>query len=101
MMEVGYPTGALCNSNDFLQAWFVAEMFHAWDIWSAHIKLVEFLALTDFSPETVDYLEQYYGISDPAFLEFLGTLGLRKWDGTPKLGLYFFYWGAWARGWHW
>lgn len=40
--------------------------------------------LHDVSAETLQTFEQFYGISDPNFLAFLGTLGVRPRQGVDK-----------------
>jgi len=82
MMEVGFPSGPLCNSSETLQSDFILEVFDAWDIYSTEIPLISFTWLTDLSSQTVQNLGTYYGLNDPVFLEYLGTLGLRTFSGT-------------------
>jgi len=82
MMEVGYPSGALCNSSESLQSDFVREVFEAWDTYNTQIQFISFTWLTDLSGQYVQDLGTYYGLSDPIFLEYLGTIGLRTYSGT-------------------
>jgi len=82
--EVGYPSGLQCNSSETSQAHFFHEVFTAWD---DHKDKIDFLLidwLHEATPEQVAEWELYYGLSDPAFLEFLATLGLRNYDNTDK-----------------
>jgi hypothetical protein len=79
--ETGYPSGVKCDSSEEKQAEFVREVFAAWDAHKDQIGLVIFTWLTDVSPGSLREMEVYYGISNPAFIEYLGTLGLRSYAG--------------------
>lgn len=81
-LEAGYPSGALCNSSEALQAEFIRQLFTAWDAHAAQVRLVSFTFLTDLSSANVEILKEYYRFDDPVFLEFLGTLGLRTFPGA-------------------
>ena len=83
--EVGYQSGTeYCASTQTKQAHFYHEFFTAWDTNRQNIKLVLIDWLHDISSEQLAEMEEYYGISDPGFLEYLATLGLRYHDGTDK-----------------
>jgi len=83
--EVGYQSGSeYCASTQTKQAHFYHEFFTAWDTNRQNIKLVLIDWLHDISSEQLMEMEEYYGISDPGFLEYLATLGLRYHDGTDK-----------------
>ncbi len=83
--EVGYQSGSeYCGSTQTKQAHFYHEFFAAWDSNRQNIKLVLIDWLHDISSEQLADMEEYYGISDPGFLEYLATLGLRYHDGTDK-----------------
>ena len=88
LLEYGAPSSALLGSSDFVQAAFVHALFVAWDAHAEQIPLVFFDWQTDVSPAALSQFEAYYGISDPNFLAFLGTLGLRTYtgSGSDKLG---------------
>ena len=88
MVECGYSSSSVCNSSEALQAQFFENVFTAWDTYQANIPFLTIFKTTDWSHATIDFLETYYGISDPIFLEYLRTLGVRTWpgDGTNKLG---------------
>ncbi|MCF8357928.1 MAG: T9SS type A sorting domain-containing protein [Prolixibacteraceae bacterium] len=89
-VEIGYSTSKLCNSNEEKQARFYQYVFKAWDTFYDHIKYLTIFKLTDWSQETVEAMGQYYGLNNPAFLEYLRTLGVRTWagNGTNKLAYY-------------
>lgn len=99
ILEVGYPASPTCDSSDETQAQFVTELFAAWDTYADHITRMSYSFLTDFSPDSVDELETYYGISDPAFLAYLSSLGLRRHDGSHRPAYARFKAEAEARGW--
>jgi len=84
LSEIGYPSGSRVGSSETLQARFIRSAFRAWDQHADRIKLMEFTWLHDQSPAAIEYFQRYYGISDPRFVEFLSTLGLRRYDGTDK-----------------
>ncbi len=73
--ELGYQSGsAYCGSSETKQAQFYHEMFTAWDTHRDQIKLILVDWLHDVTPEQVAEWTEYYGLSDPAFIEFLSTL---------------------------
>ncbi|GAB5415975.1 MAG: hypothetical protein Crog4KO_07560 [Crocinitomicaceae bacterium] len=86
-VECGYASSAVCSSSEAQQADFFTEVFSAWDDHYDNIKYLTIFKTTDWSQADIQIFEQYYGISDPAFLEYLRTLGVRTWagDGTDKL----------------
>ncbi len=84
-MEIGYPSGTGNGSSEAIQAWAVHVMFQAWDQYAARIPLLNFVWLHEKSQAEVDQYVQYYGINDPGFASFLGSLGLRTNDGVDKL----------------
>jgi hypothetical protein len=86
IMELGYQSGSLhCNSSQEKQARFYREMFRAWDAHRDAIQVVIAEWLHDQAPQMIAEWEIYYGSSDPAFVEYLSTLGLRNHDHTDKL----------------
>jgi hypothetical protein len=99
--EAGYPSGALVGSSPEKQAEFVHELFHVWDAEQSRIPLMTFFEMTDYPPQVVDDLARAYGISDPNFKDYLGTLGFRTFPGIgadkPAWGA--LTQGARARGW--
>ena len=81
-MELGYPSGALCNSSETLQGDFISEVFTSWDKYKDRIQFISFTWLNDIAPSAVQDLISYYGYSDPIFYEYLATLGLRTYTGS-------------------
>lgn len=84
--ECGFCSAASLGSSEGLQADFVSAVFAAWDQYAANIPQLDYFAVHDFSPEGVQFYLQYYGVGGQAFADWLGSLGLRRWDGTPKAG---------------
>ncbi len=85
LTEVGYQSGSeFCLSTEDKQAAFYHELFTAWDTHKYFFKYLMVNWLNDASPAQILEWEEYYGSSDPAFLEYLGTLGLRTHAGENK-----------------
>ena len=83
--EVGYPSGSqYCGSSKTLQGHFYHELFKAWDTFNQNIKCININWLHDQPATQVGEWVLYYGLDDPAFIEFLSTLGLRNYDNTDK-----------------
>jgi len=100
MTELGYQSGsAYCGSSETIQAQFYHEMFTAWDDHRDQISLVLVDWLHDASDEQVAEWTDYYGLSDPAFVEFLATLGLRNHNHTDKFAWLQVLEETGARGW--
>ena len=84
LQEVGYPTSSLLNSSESKQAEFIHQVFAAWRDSGQRIEFLNLFLLHDFSSDLVNTLTTYYGISDPKFVAYLATLGLRNTDNTDK-----------------
>lgn len=98
--ELGYQSGsAYCGSSETKQAQFYHEMFTAWDTHRDQIGMILVDWLHDVTPEQVAEWTEYYGLSEPAFIEFLSTLGLRNHDHTDKYAWLQVQAEAQARGW--
>jgi hypothetical protein len=82
--QLGYPSSPLLDSSETKQSEFIREVFTAWDVYESQIKLIDFTWLHDLSQEAVRENEQFYGMTDDRFAAFLGSLGLRTYDGTDK-----------------
>jgi hypothetical protein len=81
-LELGYPSSPTSRSSQAKQAEFIRQTFQAWDLHAAQIPLISFTWLNDISPEALEFFRTYYGLSDPRFLAFLGSLGLRTYAGS-------------------
>ncbi len=98
-MEIGYPSGAGNLSSEEQQAAFIKHAFNAWDQHAEHIRFLEFTWLHDQPKSAIDGFREYYGLSDPAFLSFLSTLGLRTHNGQDKKAFIELKRQANSRGW--
>lgn len=98
-LEAGYPSSPLENSSEEKQAEFVRQLFRAWDRHDDQVKVVIFLWLHDVSPAWVSDMTDYYGLRDEQFAAYLGTLGLRTYDGKDKLAWTALKEETEARGW--
>jgi hypothetical protein len=78
--EAGYPTAPANGGDEAGQAAFVSAVFGAWDRHAARIPILTFRELFDSDPTTAAAIAARYGHSDPAFLAFLQSLGLRTAD---------------------
>ncbi|MCP4292372.1 MAG: hypothetical protein GY780_11135, partial [bacterium] len=100
LTEVGFQSGSEhCQSSEDLQASLFHEMFTAWDTYRYSISYVMIDWLHDASEVQIAEWADYYGSSDPAFLEYLGTLGVRTADGEDKNAWIQIKVEANARGW--
>ena len=80
--QYGYPSATICNSSLNQQAQFITQTFTAWDTYKSNIKMIDFTWMHDYSPAAVSYYSTYYGITDPVFLGYLGSIGLRTYSGS-------------------
>ncbi len=79
----GYATGSQIGSTEALQQQFIVNMFSALSA-RPQIRLAACMHIADWTESELDEIVGYYGIDDPKFREYLGTLGLLWADGTPK-----------------
>ena len=99
VMEIGCPSGSGLGSSQAQQADFVTAVFEMWDRYAEHVKFVEFTWLHDQPEHQLDVWEEYYGVTDANFREFLGTLGLRSANGRNKAAFERLIREANTRGW--
>ena len=97
--EIGSPSTEMCGSSHALQAEFITEAFAAWDRHADQIETLEFVWMHDISQEVLGFYEGYYGVSNPCFLEYLGTLGLKSAAGEDKPAWDRLVFEAGRRGW--
>lgn len=86
IQELGYQTAEASNSNQNQQAEFIDNFFCVWDSYSDQIKSVSLVRLNDLSTTAAQNSAVPYGLTDPLFIDYLRTLGLRNYDGTLKAG---------------
>jgi hypothetical protein len=95
LQEVGYPSTTNLGSSGQAQAQFVSNVFGAWITTGRAIPFINFFCLHDFTRTQCDSIAQYRGAPNNSQLkDFLGSLGLRTVDGTPKLAWQAFVDGA-------
>jgi hypothetical protein len=82
--EMGMPASEVCKSSEDLQAEFVTTAFGQLRKHSSKIAFASYFMQSDYTNVMLDVFEQYYAVKDDRFRAFLGTLGLRKTDGTPR-----------------
>jgi hypothetical protein len=91
LTEVGYPSSASCAGGEAAQARFVRAFFAGWDRHADRITHAYWTWMTDVSDEVVKQARDYYGVAEPCFAAYIGTLGLETKDLKPKAG-----WAAFA-----
>ena len=91
LQECGYPSSAVNNSSETLQADFVSAVFEAWDTYIDRIRLIDFTWQYDVSSSTVDQWIIDYGMAgnpnETEFRAYLETLGLAYYDSAEKEGM--------------
>lgn len=93
--------GGVVHDRTARQADFITTAFAYWDAHPDLVRLLDFTWLHDLDPADLAVHEAYYGSSDPGFIEFLATLGLRTWvgAGAPKPAYTVLRQQGYARGW--
>lgn len=81
MTECGFPSSEFLGSSEIKQAQFYQDIFEVWDTYASRLKYMTIFKLTDWSAEEVSAFLEYYGLASQEFAEFLGTLGVRNWEG--------------------
>ncbi|MBW6519116.1 MAG: hypothetical protein K0A89_11530 [ANME-2 cluster archaeon] len=97
--EAGYPSSPYLGSSQQKQSQFITEMFSAWDDHSEQVAFVNFIWLHDIPASEVIRYTGYYGFSSRGFSEYLGTLGLRTYEGKDKQAMITLKKEASERGW--
>lgn len=87
LTEIGIPASELCKSSEDIQASFVTAVFGQVKKHQAKIPFANYFMQSDFPDIMLDMFEQYYSLKDDRFRAYLGSLGLRKSDGTPRKAL--------------
>ena len=82
--QIGYPSSATLGSSQQKQASFITEMFRAWDRYPDRIQLLNLQWMHEAPEFGVDRFTDYYQNNDLHFRAFLGSLGLKGWQGEPK-----------------
>lgn len=84
LQEIGFPASELVGSSPALQEKFVRAVFTKLDTLGGTVPLAVYFLQSDFSPDLLKTLESYYGVSEPRFLAFLGSLGLKDASGKAR-----------------
>jgi exo-beta-1,3-glucanase (GH17 family) len=82
LTEAGAPSGTVCGSSQAAQAAFVRTLIT--ELRRRRIGYVAYQWMNDVGSKAIEEFGGYYGSRDPAFLDYLATLGLRNQDGVPK-----------------
>lgn len=83
--ECGYPTGTQAGGTEAGQEQFVAEVFAAWDARADRIPLLTYSRMFDGERSDCEAQAAAYGLGgNEAFIDFLCTLGLHRYDDTAK-----------------
>jgi hypothetical protein len=98
IQEAGYASAPQTGSSEAAQARFYCELLHGWDLHAERILRLAALRLNDVTTNQAAQLAGPYGLSNPAFLEYLRTLGLRNANGVAKPAFTVFARGATQRG---
>lgn len=80
--QYGFPSSPSCSSSEIIQQQFITETFTQWDLHASKIRMIDFTWMHDLDTAAVNYFLNYYGINDPGFAGFLGSIGLRRWTGS-------------------
>ena len=82
--QYGYPSSKFLGSSEQKQAEFVQETFNAWRNFP-QIKVINFTWLHELPTQEVERFAAFYGANEnQPFKEFLGSLGLRTYEGKDK-----------------
>lgn len=89
LQEVGYPSSPSLGSSEEHQAKFFEKIIPA-IAKRPQIKAASIFLMHDLEPELCKTLTAYYGLNNilglsDKFQDFLCSLGLRTYDGTPKV----------------
>ena len=89
--EFGCPSGynnasSTDGSSDAVQAAFIRDFRALLTAAAAKrpVRAASLYQLVDMAPADCEGLARYYNVSEPAFVEYLCTLGAVRTDGTPK-----------------
>lgn len=94
-------SGGTIHDRSAEQAAFIRTAFAFWDANPTTVRLMDFTWLHDMSPAELAIQEAYFGLSDPAFITFLGTLGMYSYAGAgaPKVAWTALREETYERGW--
>lgn len=85
IQEIGYPSGAANGSSEPMQKQFYCEVFNAWDKHRNRIPQLAALRMNDTARADAESTAKTYGLAaNEAFIEYLRSLGLRRYTGEDK-----------------
>jgi hypothetical protein len=87
MQEIGLPASPDVGSSDELQAEFVRTVFSNLRQHREQIEMASFFSQFDFSTDLLNVFVTYYQNPDSKFRSFLGSLGMRRRDGSARPAL--------------
>lgn len=82
--QIGYPSSDKLGGSVELQADFVSRVFEVWDEYADRVRMVNFQWMHETPPYGVDEFSRYYQNDDDNFRAFVGSIGLKSWEGEPK-----------------
>jgi hypothetical protein len=84
--EIGYASGAACGGSESTQSVFMTYAFATLRAWGEYVLGASVLFQNEFPDWLMENMKTVYGMSDPAWLSYVQTLGLHRQDGTAKTG---------------
>lgn len=85
IQEMGYSSSSLLKSSEKEQASFVTNALKTWVRVGKRISFIDFWLMHELTQDQVNELAAYYGMPQNEELKAcLGSVGLRRSDGTPK-----------------
>ncbi len=85
IQEMGYSSSSLLKSSEKEQASFVTNALKTWVRVGKRISFIDFWLMHELTQDRLNELAAYYGMPQNEELKAcLGSVGLRRSDGTPK-----------------
>ena len=86
IVDAGFPSSKANGSSPELQAQFMHTLFAAWDEHKTQIRSITLSVEHNYAPHRVEAICAFYGRNRDQCAAFIGSIGLRAWDGdgTPK-----------------
>jgi hypothetical protein len=86
IVEAGFPSSKANGSTPELQAQFMHALFAAWDEHMTQIRSITLSVEHNYAPHRVEAICTFYGRNRDQCAAFIGSIGLRTWDGegAPK-----------------
>ena len=86
IVEAGFPSSKANGSSPELQAQFMHALFAAWDEHKSQIRSITLSVEHNYAPQRAEAICAFYGRNREQCAAFIGSIGLRTWDGdgAPK-----------------